>query len=219
MTGAEPAYDPELWNSRMEYRETHNCFSYAMNAYDPKQIARCRGKEECNAPFHQPGSASGHGGFEDKRPKTCPNLFVRTRGDNPSIQPTTFTKQCPAGFSKIALIIDESDDYHYLRQDSNGYWSHKPGARSVTNVDAAGHPIWDPKLAHYNYTKDGTSTLNYDVWCSYMCVPRNRPLFLRVAGGGTRRQRPTPLHGSGHAGRARLSRTRRSRQGSQDRRN
>lgn len=154
-----------------------------MNVFDPRQVAKCKKKGEyCSAPFHQPGSAAGYAGFSNSTPKTCPNMLARIFGDNPTITMTDYSAKCPAGYSKIALIIDASDDYHFLRQDSNGYWSHKPGARSVTNVDARGHLIWDPRLANYDYTAAGDGTLNYDIFCSYMCVPRNRPLYLRVGG-------------------------------------
>jgi hypothetical protein len=109
---------------------------------------------------------------------------------------TDYGSVCPTGTSKIALIIDESDDYHFIRQDSNGYWSHKPGARKVTKMDAAGHLIWNPKLANYNYTKDGNSTLNYDIFCSYFCVPRGVPLYLKAKGGGrsSKRRREASLY-------------------------
>jgi hypothetical protein len=191
LSGFEPAYRPALWNSKTELRETHNCFSYAMNVNDPKQIARCHGKVNCNAPFHQPGAAAGFRGFDDQAPKTCPNMLARIMGDNPNIHFSTFPARCPKGSSKIALIVDESDDYHFLRQDSNGYWSHKPGARPVTNIDASQHTITNPELADFDYTKAG-STLKYDIFCGYMCVPRNRPLFLRVSGGGGGRTRKLP---------------------------
>ena len=42
---------------------------------------------------------------------------------------------------KIALVIDdlgEEQDYHFYRQDSDGYWSHKPGKEEVRRVDASG---------------------------------------------------------------------------------
>ena len=154
-----------------------------MNVYDPRQVAKCKSKDDCNVPFHQPGSSAGYPGFSNSTPKTCPNMLARIFGDNPTIGVSDFASKCPTGYSKIALIIDESDDYHFLRQDSNGYWSHKPGARSVTNVDALGHLIWNPNLANYNYKKAGDGDLNYDIFCSFMCVPRNRPLYLRVGGG------------------------------------
>jgi hypothetical protein len=177
LSGSEPDWHPSLWNKKSEFRETHNCFSYAMNVFDPKQVNKCKGKKDCSAPFHQPGKAAGYEGFSDGRPKTCPNMIARIFGDNPSFVLSDFTSQCPAGTSKIAVIIDESDDYHFLRQDSNRYWSHKPGAQKVIAKDAYGHRIWDPKLANYDYTHDKKGTLNYDIFCSYLCMPRNVPLY------------------------------------------
>lgn len=183
LTGAEPVYEPKRWNTNTKFKNTHNCFAYAMNVFDKRQITRCRGKK-CDVSFHQPGEASGYRKFSDKNPKTCPNLIARVIGDNPTIVMSDFTSKCPQNTSKIAIIIDESDDYHFLRQDANKFWSHKPGARDVTNVDALGHRIWDPKLAYYNYTDKPKNELNYDVFCSYMCVPRDRPLYLKATGGG-----------------------------------
>lgn len=172
----EPNYEPGRWNQR-KFKLSHNCFSYGMNVIDPKQVARCQG--ECNVPFHQPGLASGHDGFSDK-PKTCSNMITRIIGDNPLIKMSRFQYKCPAGSSKVAFVADESEDYHFLRQDSNGYWSHKPGARSVTNRDSSNRPIWNPGLADFNYAVHN-SNLNYDLLCGYLCVPRNRKLHLKAS--------------------------------------
>ena len=65
----------------------------------------------------------------------------------------------------------------------------------MTNKDADGKLIYDPKLANRNYDAKG-SKLNYDIFCSYMCVPRDRPLYLKIGGslatpchrGGSRRR-------------------------------
>ena len=192
LTGSEPTYEPNRWNLNINFKSTHNCFAYAMNVFDKRQITRCK-KNKCNVPFHQPGEASGYRQFSDTNPKTCPNLIARVIGDNPTIVISDFTSKCPDNTSKIAIIIDESDDYHFLRQDSTKFWSHKPGARNVTNIDALGHRIWDPKLAYYNYTDNSKNVLNYDIFCSYMCVPRDRPLYLKTGGGGNRRPYRTAL--------------------------
>lgn len=181
LTGYEPSYQPDLWNKKRELRETHNCFSYAMNVHDPKQVQACLLNEDCNVPFHQPGSASGHPGFRSQRLKTCPNMIARLLGDNPSMKMTTFVAKCPAHTSKIALVVDPDEDYHFFRQDSNGYWSHKPGGTAVTNLDADEKPIYDPLLASRNYTASG-SKLDYDTFCAYMCVPRDSPLHLKTGG-------------------------------------
>lgn len=121
------------------------------------------------------------------RPKTCPNMIARILGDNPNIAMATFPVKCPKGTSKIALVVDESDDYHFLRQDTTGYWSQKSGARPVTNLDASKHKIWNPQLSDLNFSNH-EGVLNYDIFCGYMCVPRDRPLYMRV-GGGSRSRR------------------------------
>ena len=184
LTGSEPAYEPNRWNLNRLLKETHNCFAYAFNAYDKKQLAKCKNKKKCDASFHQPGFASLYSKFSNLEQKSCTNMHNRIFGDNPrNVSKTDFVSQCPADMSKIALIVDASDDYHFLRQDDTGYWSHKPGARKVTNIDAMGHKIWDPKLANYNYAKNGNSDLNYDIFCSYLCVRRGVPLYLKSGGG------------------------------------
>lgn len=192
LNGYEPSFEPWRWNNKKELRETHNCFAYAMNVHDPKQVRACKLAKNCNVPFHQPGSASGHPGFRTRKLKTCPDMVARLLGDNPSMKMTTFTGKCPPHTSKIALVVDADEDYHFFRQDSNGLWSHKPGGTPVTNLDADDKLIYDPALASRNYTASG-SKLNYDIFCAYMCVPRDRPLHLKTGGrrkrfGVTRRK-------------------------------
>jgi len=181
LSGNEPDYDPDHWNKLFKVKETHNCFAYAFNINDPKQMRKCK-DSDCDIPFHQPGLVAGYPNFSSKLPKTCPNMMARLFGDNPQLKMATFEEKCPVGSSKIALIVDENEDYHFLRQDSNGYWSHKPGARKVTNRDASNRLIYDPALANYNY-KDKNGHLDYDIFCGYICVPRTSPVKLKSGGG------------------------------------
>lgn len=217
--GWEPKYEPDRWNSRKEVRLTHNCFSYAMNIMDTRQIKACLADPKCDTPFHQPGSISGYPKFNDKDPKTCPNMIARLMGDNPTILPSAFELACPAGTSKIALVVDEDQDYHFLRQDAPaadanannntandptapvnlndpqpgaaisqapiGFFSQKSGALPVTNKDAFGHEIFDVQLANHDFNRPQRDRLNYDRFCGYFCVPRDRPLFVKI--GGRRR--------------------------------
>lgn len=181
LSGWEPNYDPGKWNGKQEIRETHNCFAYALNIHDPKQVDACRMNKDCNVPFHQPGSASGYSGFGAKNQKTCSDMVQRILGDNPKISRVPFEKKCPAHTSKIAIVVDPDEDYHFFRQDSNGYWSHKPGGTPVTNLDADKSVIYDPALANRNYNSKN-SKLNYEFFCSYLCVPRDEPLHAKVGG-------------------------------------
>lgn len=196
LSGSEPEYNPDLWNKEKSVRLTHNCFSYSFNILDPRQIKKCHEDPDCDVPFHQPGSISGWPKFSDKQPKTCPNMIARLLGDNPTLMPSAFELKCPRGTSKIALIVDEDEDYHFLRQDKPehtsgiGYFSQKSGAMPVTNKDARGHKIFDVQLANHNFSRGEKDPLNYDRFCGYFCVPRNRPLYVKT-GGKRKRYRIT----------------------------
>lgn len=187
LSGSEPKYEPERWNDRREICTTHNCFMYAMNIQDPKQIEDCLADAMCDLPFHQPGSISGYPRFNDTDPKSCPNMIARLIADNPTIKPSAFELRCPRGSSKVALIVDEDQDYHFLRQDAThkgekiGYFSQKSGSLPVTNLDALGHEIFDVQLANHNWSGRG-DPLIYDRFCGYFCIPRNRPLFVKKGG-------------------------------------
>lgn len=50
----------------------------------------------------------------------------------------------PEGTCKVALV-SYSGDYHWYRQDSDGYWSHKPGTTAVRRTDNSGDLILDPE--------------------------------------------------------------------------
>jgi hypothetical protein len=106
-------------------------------------------------------------------------LLARLYGDVPDLKITSFEKRCPPKHSKIALVVDEDEDYHFYRQDSNGFWSHKPGATDVSHLDATKRPIYDPQLASRNYPDSG---LDYDEFCSYLCVPKGRRLHFKRGG-------------------------------------
>jgi len=59
----------------------------------------------------------------------------------------------PSGSYKVALVFS-NDDYHWYRQNPDGTWSHKPGITQVTNLDASGNLIYNPKMADRDYSND-----------------------------------------------------------------
>lgn len=178
LTGYEPDYNPNRYNDTRRVRESHNCFAYAFNHMDVPSLDKCDEKT-CSVPFHQPGRASGYPKWSKVKGKRCPDLIARLKGDVKGLKMINFTRKCPSGTSKIGLVADEDQDYHFYRQDSNGMWSHKPGATRVTNLDADGRPIYDPALASRKYKKSG---LNYDRFCSYLCAPKDRKLHFKRGG-------------------------------------
>ena len=191
LTGYEPEYSPGDYNNDKAIQHSHNCFAYSMDVRDLKRIESCRKKKDCH--FHVPGKTKNHPDFSGKMGKTCSDIIGRTMADVPKGYLTDFTSKCEPGFSKIGMVADEENDLHYYRQDNNGNWSHKPGGRPVTNKDAAGSSIYRPDLASRYYPSEspGDSGLNYDSFCSYMCVPRkgnmaNNP--IQIAGRRTRKR-------------------------------
>ena len=178
MTGYEPKFDPSLFNKYKGVKEALNCFAYAFDYRKLPKRADCN-KDSCPVPFPQPGRASGYPKWSKVKGKRCPDLMGRLFGDVPNLKISSFEGRCPNKSSKIALVVDEDEDYHFYRQDSNGNWSHKPGATDVTHIDATGRPIYDPQLASRLYPGSG---LHYDQFCSYLCAPKAQKITLKRGG-------------------------------------
>lgn len=59
----------------------------------------------------------------------------------------SYKKKVPKGYYKIAMLI-ETNDVHWIRQDSDGTWSHKPGWKyKPQNKDRQGKIILNPEKA------------------------------------------------------------------------
>jgi hypothetical protein len=198
LSGYEPNYNPKKYNGTKKMREAHNCFAYAFDHVELLPESECN-EEECSVAFHQPGRKSGFPKWSEAKGKRCPDLFARLRADAGKISSVGFTEKCPAGTSKIALVVapdicgneetktktckeSRTGDYHFYRQDSNGWWSHKPGGTEVTNRDAEGRPIWNPALAARDYRIHPEDTLNYKYFCNYMCIPRRKKYTFKRGG-------------------------------------
>ena len=74
-------------------------------------------------------------------------------------------------------LVDEDEDYHFYRQDPDGFWSHKDGSNPVKRFDAEGKLIWNPQTAARNYRPKG-SFLNYKDFCGFWCAPRRKTIKL-----------------------------------------
>jgi len=186
LSGSEPDYQPQEWNLPDDLRKSHNCFTYAFNVWDEKKREDCK-NGDCS--FHQPGYAAGYGSFPSKKFKTCVDMVLRLKGDNKNFIKTTFLEKAPKGYSKIAIVVDPNADFHFIRQDSNGYWSHKPGQTNVTNLDSDGRLIFNPELANFCYPKE-IDPLHYWKFCGFYNIPRNKPVFIKGGNSGrkTRKQ-------------------------------
>ena len=188
MSHSEPAYNPERYNSDPAIYKSHNCYSYSMNVIDPKLVRKCKRntkKNTCRQSFHQPGALNGDRfSLNTETRRTCPVVEKLMISDVPDITKTSFYEQCPSNTSKIALVVDPGEDYHYYRQDSDGMWSHKDGSNKVKRHDAKKSVIANPELASRNYRVQG-SELNYEDFCGFYCVPRYDT--IRLGQGGSKK--------------------------------
>jgi hypothetical protein len=181
-SGYEPPYDPLRYNGNPLIKDSHNCWSYSMNVIDPAQVMQCANDKTgtCEPLYHQPGGTKNRSGileYEDAR--TCKTIEGLMRTDVPDIRRTTFKARCPAGTSKIAMAVHPGEDYHFYRQDSDGWWSHKDGSNRAKRFDADRKPIFNPATAARDYRSQG-SDLNYKDFCGFYCVPRLRPIRLAI---------------------------------------
>lgn len=84
---------------------------------------------------------------------TCENIVNSSISDGLTYIGKEYPNQKPASGHYISLHISINKDHHWLRLDSNGRWSHKPGETPVTNVDLSGNLITDPsKINLYPFT-------------------------------------------------------------------
>lgn len=179
MSGSEPSFNPDRYNNDPRVQETHNCWAYGMNVLDPEQLTQCLGQGVgCKMLYHQPGGTKGLSDrLMTEEGRSCPVVEDLMKADVTDITNTTFRGRCPTDKSKIALVVDAGEDYHFYRQDADGMWSHKDGANKVKRYDAEGKPIWNPKTAARDYRPNG-SFLNYENFCGYYCVPRRKTIKL-----------------------------------------
>ena len=187
-SGSEPNFEPGKYNNDPSIYKSHNCYAYGMNVIDPNLVNQCRRntkKNTCRQNFHQPGALNGNRftlNVEERR--KCPVVEKLMISDVPEIKKTTFYQKCPKDMSKIALVVDPGEDYHFYRQDSDGLWSHKDGSNKVKRYDAFKKTIVNPKLASRDYRSQG-SDLNYEDFCGFYCVPRYEK--IRLGQGGSKK--------------------------------
>ena len=188
VTGYEPDNNIlDEYNANPYKRRSHNCYSFAAMVHDLMKIKKCEETKNCDISFHSPGSATGQGRVKEKH---CAVIMGRTLGDLFQSELTTFGMKCPAGFSKIAVVTDDKNDFHYYLQLKNGKWAHKPGGTPATLVDSNGSEIYNPELAGRYYPPDyeGDHELNYKNFCGFLCVNRLKPSKIK-GGRGTKKKK------------------------------
>ncbi len=184
LSGSEPHYDPTKWNTDYNDRINHNCYAYFLNHLVPNRPKR-----------PQPGHVDKNMNVFRKQDYTREEISRRAIYDNPGIYCTDPEARCAKGYYKGVLVIDRYNNYHWLHQNSNGYWSHKPGQLPVTNTDADYKLIKDPRKANLIYDQEGRNhNLIYSDVGPFFCVPNKELTGIEIrsstceqCGGGIRK--------------------------------
>jgi len=149
-----PTFHGEFWNNTPASK-FNNCYAYAFRNMDLNRNHK-----------PQPGELSN----VQEVPKnnyTCDRIFANVVSDHPGTMKWEVNKPCPCGYFKGFLVLSQNPpDYHFLREDSNGFWSHKLGGGAATQYDAQGQLITNPFSANLNYGQ-----YNYSNRCFAFCTP------------------------------------------------
>ncbi len=173
-----PNYEPDKWNDKDSggnVQASSNCYDYAI---DKPRKDRPPNLEQGKTAGSTPGLK------HNKQPPmfpwffTCKQMFDGTVADG--LKASSKDAKCDDGCWKVALLLhpymdpkDNTkqatdptsgdplfDNFHFVREDSPGHWSHKPGNGQATNKDDDGKEITDPEKAKLH---------GYTI-CAYFCV-------------------------------------------------
>ena len=171
VSGSEISYNPDIWNfPNVANNVAPNCYSYALNTHiNPKtnQVERM-----------QPGESVGYELSGNNLSASTVVSYVQADASAYGFVFEVIGKYdvCPSGSYKVALVIAPGQDYHWYRQDPDGYWSHKRGYLLPTREDASGCPIYDPAKADRDYSQF-LMPCNYSEFVGYFKVTPINNLF------------------------------------------
>ena len=163
LNGSEPIFNKNKCNNNLKIKKTHNCYAYVLDIIDKNLKKK-----------PQPGYSNGYSYIEDNDIRKCDKMFSRIKADNPTTIKSSYSKECPAGYRKGYLAVDDGSitsntDYHFYRLDSSGLWSHKPGSTNAKMENTNGELIIAPHLA-----KRDSNSHKYDKSCGYFCFDHSK---------------------------------------------
>ncbi|CAF0772597.1 unnamed protein product [Rotaria sordida] len=147
-----PKYDPKSDDEGcfITRQTENNCYAY--------------GTDIVTNTYPQPGRGSGKiWSFN-----TCVDMGNASVRDGLVYNGTKLPKKPPENGHFAALLIWPDTNFHWIRMDANGYWSHKPGGTPVRNKDNRGLPIVDPSKSDFS---------PWTQFCSYFIA---QPSKLRI---------------------------------------
>lgn len=140
ISGYELEYNPSIWQGATMI---NNCYAYALNNQVYPGTNEIWFKQQpgqySNTNYHPLTKAILKNAVTQDFAK-----YNKDYGTNLIFKEVGKYSFVPKGSYKVALV-SFSGDYHWYRQDADGYWSHKPGRTAVRRTDNSGNLIIDPE--------------------------------------------------------------------------
>lgn len=176
-----PEYKPGDWNDNVTVTKINNCYNYATNKKNEPPAAGGKMPEGDEPGKSQKVTAKQFKGIVKKGKNIFPVFDyecdgVKAAAKVDGLKTPDANNECGSGCWLVSVHVRRLDlkkelfgDYHFLRKDSNGKWSHKPGDGPVTNQK------YDKKSAKYNggeITDPATDQVGIGpyIHCGYLCV-------------------------------------------------
>jgi hypothetical protein len=158
------------FNRAFDHRQKrNNCYSYAVNDL--------HGQDHYAGGLPFPGENTIYDGLDI--PRIAPlslqyNVIEGATADGLSPAGKTLPI-IQDGHYRVALMIDDDEDFHWVREDENGLWSGKWGHQDVHTTDYNDNPITNPDTAdfgpyevvQYFYVPEGGINLQKDITPPY----------------------------------------------------
>jgi len=140
-----PYYEPDKWNLGVENCVKNNCYNYATDIMTYS--------------FAVPGRASG----AEFASVSCSEIIPAAEQDGLvylGLNKPSAIEDC---LHLVALVVN-GYDFHWIRQDNSGFWSHKQGSSRASEVDNAKNKIVNPEKAEFGYPS----------FCGYFAVDKRK---------------------------------------------
>ena len=134
-----PPYNPSKWNDGGSVQYNNNCYNYA--------------NDEITMTFAQPGKWGGCYPWSI----SCSNVYDAAQCDG-LVPISGGSATCPDSMHRVYLVTRPGWDYHWYRQDTDGYWSHKPGSTPARDYDDSYQSISNPSMPTQECTRTTAAT-------------------------------------------------------------
>ena len=166
---SHPTYQPGVWNDNSVIQFSTNCYAYACNdPYNHRALQKPQPGQFAGSAVQE--ADEGKVRFAVMRDDQARNAralgrlipLIRLRDD-----PVPDNVVNIPGYYLIALVTAPGHDYHWVRQDADGKWSHKPGWSEATDRDSNGKLIFDPREAAFRVAVGVNRSTNTYIYADY----------------------------------------------------